>query len=123
MNLALDSPTSTALITTGGTVLVALIGLVPLLRRWNGAINEVRENAAEARSQVANTHSTNLRDDIDRMHDDVRAALAALERQGQDIAQLRRDAQELREELQTERTERMAVAQRLDHHLIRMHVV
>lgn len=110
-DVALSSGTATVLITTGGTVLVALIGaVVEFMRRQKNALNEVRENAAETRGQVANDHGTNLRDDLDRLHDDVRAVLESLRRQGHDIREIRSD-------LRVEREERLAVSERLDNHL------
>ncbi|ATE85356.1 hypothetical protein SEA_OLIYNYK_26 [Streptomyces phage Oliynyk] len=90
---------------------MALIGaLVELLRRQNRAIEEVRENAQEARDQVANTHSTNLRDDLDDLHNDVREVLRVLGQHSEEIAGLRGD-------LRQERRERLAVADRLDDHI------
>src|SRR5690606_42075066 len=45
---------------------VALVGvLVELVRRQGNALSEVAENVQVARDHVANTHATNLRDDID----------------------------------------------------------
>ncbi|ANT41097.1 hypothetical protein BI024_gp27 [Streptomyces phage Nanodon] len=111
MSAAAESPTQVALITTGGTIAVALIGaLVELLRRQHNAIEEVRENAREARDQVANTHSTNLRDDLDELHGDVREALTVLNRHGELLVSLHED-------LRQERRERLAVADRLDDHI------
>ncbi|AVE00406.1 hypothetical protein SEA_OZZYJ_25 [Streptomyces phage OzzyJ] len=108
---AAESPTQVALITTGGTIAVALIGaLVELLRRQHNAIEEVRSNAQEARDQVANTHSTNLRDDLDELHEDVREVLRVLSRHTEEIGGLRDD-------LRQERRERLAVADRLDDHI------
>ncbi|AKY03633.1 hypothetical protein SEA_IZZY_26 [Streptomyces phage Izzy] len=108
---AAESTTQVALISTGGTIAVALIGaLVELLRRQNRAIEEVRENAQEARDQVANTHSTNLRDDLDDLHNDVREVLRVLGQHSEEIAGLRGD-------LRQERRERLAVADRLDDHI------
>ncbi|WJN62724.1 tail needle protein [Streptomyces phage phiScoe15] len=100
-----------ALVTTGGTVFVTLIGVVvEMLRRNHKALSEVQENAQIARDQVANSHSTNLRDDMDRLHDDVREVLDVLRQHGKEIGGLRED-------LRQERIERLAVSDRLDHHL------
>ncbi|QDP44230.1 hypothetical protein KGG70_gp54 [Streptomyces phage Celia] len=112
--LALSPATQVALISTGGTIVVAVIGvLVEFLRRQSSALNEVRENTAEARNQVANSHQTNLRDDMDRLHDDVRAVLELVTEHGQDI-------RGLRSELQQERRERLSVSERLDDHVAAM---
>ncbi|WJN63041.1 tail needle protein [Streptomyces phage phiScoe3] len=100
-----------ALVSTGGTIGVAMLGVfVELLRRNHKALSEVKENAQEARDQVANTHSTNLRDDLDRVHDDVREVLDVLRQHGSEIAGLRTD-------LRQERVERHALSERVDHHL------
>ncbi|WJN63122.1 tail needle protein [Streptomyces phage phiScoe44] len=100
-----------ALVTTGGTILVTLIGVVvEFLRRNHKALAEVKENAQVARDQVANSHTTNLRDDMDRLHDDVREVLDVLRTHGAEIGGLRAD-------LRQERIERLAVSERLDHHL------
>ncbi|AKY03709.1 hypothetical protein AVT26_gp27 [Streptomyces phage Lannister] len=90
---------------------MALIGaVVEMLRRQHNAIEEVRENAREARDQVANTHSTNLRDDLDDLHEDVREVLRVLQRHTEEIGGLRDD-------LRQERRERLAVSDRLDDHI------
>ncbi|WMI33348.1 hypothetical protein SEA_PROVOLONE_27 [Streptomyces phage Provolone] len=100
-----------ALVTTGGTILVTLIGVVvEMLRRNHKALSEVQENVTIARDQVANSHSTNLRDDMDRLHDDVREVLDVLRQHGSEIGGLRAD-------LRQERAERMEVSRRLDTHL------
>lgn len=110
-NLALDPSVQVSLVTAGGTVAVALVGVViELLRRQANAINEVREHAAEARDQVANTHSTNLRDDLDAVAHRLDRVLAGQEQHTQDIAALRAD-------IAHERRERLAVAERLDDHM------
>ena len=45
------------LITTGGLIVVAIVG--------NKKLNRIGGDAKEARDQTANTHDTNLRDDLD----------------------------------------------------------
>lgn len=97
---------------------MALIGaLVELLRRQHNAINEVRENAQEARDQVSNTHSTNLRDDLDRVIDGLEAVLAGQARHDDALNRHGRDIAGLREDVSHERRERLAVAERLDDHV------
>ncbi|MEX1655506.1 DUF2746 domain-containing protein [Streptomyces pseudovenezuelae] len=109
--LAVDTSVQVALVGAGGTVIVALVGaVVELLRRQAGAINEVREHAQEARDQVANTHSTNLRDDLDAVASAIDRVLAHQEQHSVDIAALRSD-------IAHERRERLAVAERLDDHM------
>lgn len=80
--------------------IAALAGiLIELIRRHK----MVAEDIAATREQVQNSHSTNLRDDIDQLHDTVRLVLSSTE--------------SLRAELAQERRERMAVSNRLDTHL------
>ncbi|QMP84472.1 protein of unknown function DUF2746 [Streptomyces phage Endor1] len=111
MTSAMEPTVQVALVSTGGTILVTLIGVVvEMLRRNHKALTEVQENAQIARDQVANSHSTNLRDDMDRLHDDVREVLDVLRQHGKEIGGLRED-------LRQERVERLAVSDRLDHHL------
>ncbi|MFE7463113.1 DUF2746 domain-containing protein [Streptomyces sp. NPDC057499] len=109
--LALDPTVQVSVVTASSTVAVAMVGVVvELLRRQSNAINEVREHAAEARDQVANTHSTNLRDDLDSVAHRIDRVLAFQERHGEEIAGLRSD-------IAHERRERLAVAERLDDHM------
>lgn len=96
-----------ALIGLVGTLSVALLGvLVESMRRHQKAISEVREHTVASLEQVQNSHTTNLRDDLDGMHQDVREVLSVLQRHGSEISGLRAD-------LRQERFERMAVAERL----------
>ncbi|MEU0739267.1 DUF2746 domain-containing protein [Streptomyces sp. NPDC006134] len=96
--------TVAALISAAGAVAVALVGAVAeLLRRQHRVMGEVRE-------QVSNTHQTNLRDDLDRVIAGLDRVLAGQTEHSRDIAALRAD-------LSHERVERLAVAERLDHHM------
>ncbi|WP_217129365.1 DUF2746 domain-containing protein [Streptomyces sp. AC558_RSS880] len=109
--MTFDPSVQVAMISTGGVVTAALVGvLVELVRRQGTALNEVREHTQEARDQVSNTHSTNLRDDLDRVISGLDLVLA-----GQ--AEHSRDIRELRAELSHERVERLAVSERLDTHI------
>ncbi|MET9861952.1 DUF2746 domain-containing protein [Streptomyces smyrnaeus] len=111
LTLAVAEGVQVALITAGGTVVVGLIGIVAeFMRRQSNALTEVRENTAEARDQVSNTHTTNLRDDMDRMHEDVREVLSVLSQHGTEI-------REIRSEIRQERRERLSVSERLDDHV------
>ncbi|WMI34750.1 hypothetical protein SEA_MARAV_28 [Streptomyces phage Marav] len=109
--LALDPTVQVSLITAGGTVGVALVGvLVELVRRQGNALSEVAENVQVARDHVANTHDTNLRDDIDSLMYRLDRVIDAQETHGRELAALRED-------IQHERRERLAVAERLDDHM------
>ncbi|WP_372407193.1 hypothetical protein [Streptomyces luteireticuli] len=106
-----DSSIQVALVSAGGAVTAALVGvIVELVRRQGAALAEVRDHAQEAREQVSNDHSTNLRDDLDRV-------IRGLDRVLDGQAQHSRDIAALRTDLTHERTERLAVAKRLDAHL------
>jgi methylthioribose-1-phosphate isomerase len=109
--MTLDPNVQVALVSAGGVVTAAFMGvLVELVRRQGTALAEVREHAQEAREQVSNTHSTNLRDDLDRV-------ISGLDRVLEGQAEHSRDIRELRSELSHERSERLAVSERLDTHI------
>jgi len=107
----LDPAIREALISGGGTALVTLAGLITqLLRRQTKALAEVREHALEAREQVSNTHETNLRDDLDKV-------IGGLDQLLDGQARHEEALHDLRLEVAHERTERLAVADRLDTHM------
>ncbi|WKU46734.1 DUF2746 domain-containing protein [Streptomyces sp. VNUA116] len=109
--MSVDPSVQVALVSAGGAVTAALVGvLVELVRRQGAALAEVRDHAQEARHQVANTHTTNLRDDVDRVLNDLGRVLAGQEHHTEELAELRR-------EIAHERVERLAVAERLDDHI------
>lgn len=96
-----------SLITTGGAVLIALL---EFMRRQHKAIGEVRETASITREQVQNSHTTNLRDDIDRVLTGIDMLHENSRQHGYELGHLRRD-------LQQERIERQALSERVDAHL------
>ncbi|WP_438470800.1 DUF2746 domain-containing protein [Streptomyces asiaticus] len=90
---------------------VALVGvIVELLRRQAAALSEVREDVQVAREHVANTHETNLRDDIDSVMQRLDRVIDGQERHETALSALR-------DEIAHERRERLAVAERLDDHI------
>ncbi|MFD6636776.1 hypothetical protein ACFWDN_13275 [Micromonospora chalcea] len=107
------------------TVQVALVTgafglLLEVLRRQNNKLNEVKADTQAARSQVQNSHATNLRDDLDKVINGLDRVIdgqerhdEALRQQGQEIGGLRRD-------LAHERVERLSVAERVDKIMLRM---
>ncbi|WP_460086947.1 DUF2746 domain-containing protein [Streptomyces variabilis] len=100
----MDPSVQVALVSAGGAVTAAFVGvLVELVRRQGRVMGEVREH-------VANTHTTNLRDDLDQVVHGMGRLLEGQERHGEELASLRR-------EIAHERTERLAVAERLDTHV------
>ncbi|MDH6462048.1 hypothetical protein M2302_002223 [Micromonospora sp. A200] len=104
ITLALEAPVQAAMVTAGGGVTVALVGvLVEILRRQHKRLGEVREH-------VANSHQTNLRDDVDQV-------LAGLDRVLEGQLRHSREIAGLREELRHERVERLEVERRLDDHV------
>lgn len=98
------------------TVQVAIIGavssVVTLIVGWllNRHLKTSVEHASAAREQVQNSHTTNLRDDIDR----VLAGIAALE-----LGQRRHDKEfeGIRQDMAHERSERQDVSRRVDDHI------
>ncbi|MFE4635049.1 DUF2746 domain-containing protein [Streptomyces sp. NPDC056773] len=111
MTTALAPIAQAALISAAGALLVALVGvLVELVRRQGAALAEVRDHAQEAREQVSNDHTTNLRDDVDRVIRGLDRVLDGQEHHAEELSSLRR-------EIAHERVERLAVAERLDRHL------
>ncbi|WP_432006296.1 DUF2746 domain-containing protein [Streptomyces parvus] len=97
--------------TAGSALGVALVGvLVELVRRQGAALSAVAENTQETRDHVANTHTTNLRDDIDSLMHRLDRVIDAQEVHGRELSGLRQD-------MTHERRERLAVAERLDDHI------
>ncbi|MGW1040050.1 DUF2746 domain-containing protein [Streptomyces sp. NPDC002547] len=102
--LAMEPGVQVALVTTGGTIAVTLLGFAAdFLRRHHRVMTEVRD-------QVANTHSTNLRDDLDAVGFAIDRVIALQELTARDLAGLRDD-------LTLERRERLAVTERLNEHV------
>ncbi|WP_031513722.1 DUF2746 domain-containing protein [Streptomyces sp. NRRL F-5123] len=107
----IDPNVQVSLITAGGAVAVAGLGLlVEYMRRQVNAMSEVRENVQVARDHVANTHTTNLRDDLDSVAAQLNRVLELQELHGRELGALRED-------MAHERRERLAVASRLDDHM------
>ncbi|MYT31759.1 DUF2746 domain-containing protein [Streptomyces sp. MspMP-M5] len=77
---------------------------------WSSSITKGRNHVKKARYQVANTHSTNPRDDVDRVIESLGRVLDGQEQHTEELTFLRR-------EIAHERVERLAVAERLDNHL------
>lgn len=76
-----------ALITGLGLILAAAVGgIMDQVRRNRASLTSLAESAHATREQVQNSHSTNLRDDIDGIHSDVRLILASLERLNVELA-------------------------------------
>lgn len=80
-------------ITTLGIVLVAIIGAWLPLR---SKLNTIGQDAKEAREQVKNSHTTNLREEGDERHAEITEALTELTR---DVRGLRDDHEATRRDI------------------------
>jgi hypothetical protein len=110
--LAMEPGVQVALVTAGGTVAVAAIGVfAELLRRQTATLSEVRD-------QVSNTHDTNLRDDLDAVMFRIDRVIDNQERHGEALDRHGRELSSLREEVAHERRERLSVEERLDDHIV-----
>lgn len=100
----LDPAAQAALITGAFGVILALL---EMMRRSHKTLGDVRE-------QVQNNHTTNLRDDIDRMVAGQERVMEALEEHGRMLRGHGYELGHLRRDLQQERTERLMAVERLD---------
>jgi hypothetical protein len=101
-----------ALVTAGGTVMVAVVGVfAELIRRQTNTLSEVRD-------QVSNTHDTNLRDDLDSVMFRIDRVIDNQDRHGEALDRHSRDLGSLRDEIAHERRERLSVEERLDDHIV-----
>lgn len=73
----MSEPVIVALVSAAALVLVATIGLIA---RVNVQVTRVRRDAAEAKDQVTNDHSKNLRHELDDRHAETRGWFRRLER-------------------------------------------
>jgi len=106
--LALDPPVQAATVTAAATVMVALIGvMLEMMRRNHKKLGDVQQNTKDAVHQVQNSHSTNLRDDIDRVLQSLDRVELTQRLHGKDIGGLR-------EEMRQERVERNDLERRVD---------
>lgn len=105
----LNSGVGVALVT--GLLSIIGIAVAEILRRQHKAIGAVKANSDIVLEQTQNSHRTNLRDDLDAVHRDVRQVLDVLRQHGVEIGGLRRD-------LSHERDERLDVSRRVDHLLL-----
>lgn len=103
MSDLLNSDAFVALVTGVLSVIGIVVG--EMLRRQHNALKAVREDTAAARVQTENTHSTNLRDDIDRviglaerLVDGQERHERDLRRHGDELANLTLDSAWLRRE-------------------------
>jgi hypothetical protein len=100
-------------------VALALVGIfAEYVRRKLNAVSDTvtsaEDHAREAKEQVKNSHSTNLRDDMDRMHDDVREALRLIVEHGESLKRHGSEIGGLRADIRQERQERLHLSQRVD---------
>ena len=110
--LAMDPVVQVSLVSAGGAVVVAAIGVfAEILRRQTATLSEVRD-------QVSNTHDTNLRDDLDAVMFRIDRVIDNQDRHGEALERHSRDLTSLREEIAHERRERLSVEERLDDHIV-----
>lgn len=81
------------IITTLGLVVIAVIG--------NRKLNRIGGDAREAREQTANTHETNLRDDVDAIAELVRGQSRHLERIDRHLEDLHTEDESIEQTLGT----------------------
>jgi len=81
-------PSEAVLGTVVGGIFACLVALIQRQRKSDRAIEETRDHAAATRDQVQNTHSTNLRHDIDGVARDVRTILEITRENTRDIGGL-----------------------------------
>lgn len=83
-------------IKAAAAILVAVVGVgVPILRRLRRVRDDAsagRHAAEQAREQVKNDHGTNLRDDVDDLHSDVRELRGYAKQNRESAAAAARDA-------------------------------
>ncbi|MFY1620031.1 DUF2746 domain-containing protein [Micromonospora sp. WMMD736] len=96
-------PIVQAAIVSGGFGLATIAVSQVMQRRQGRHLNQIRD-------QVANSHETNLRDDVDRVLEGVETLVQGQRQHSREIAGLRED-------LRVERMERAAGDARLDDHL------
>jgi len=101
------------------TVTTALAGVVVALlnRPVRRTLKIVAADAREARQQTANTHDTNLRDDLDAMRSDIGEVRRSTGVVRRELRGVRRDVGSLQEDVAEVREEQRSVRRRLDEHL------
>ena len=94
MNLeGVDSEVAVAIIAALQAIMLPIIGVVvSRISKTTKAAQETAKDTRIVRSQVQNTHSLNLRDDIDAKHNDMLNMISGLE----ELVRTRLDSQERR---------------------------
>lgn len=95
------------------TIGVVLAAGIPAYLTFKSKLTEIGEDAAEAREQTKNTHSTNMREELDARHELIIGTLAEVTR---DIRGIRRDHLDTRKDIGQLRSEDRA-ARREAHQL------
>lgn len=118
--LDLDPTVQVSIVGVLGPVALALVGIfAEYVRRKLNAVSDTvisaEDHAREAKEQVKNSHSTNLRDDLDALHDDVREALRLLTEHGADLKRHGSEIGGLRADMRQERQERLHLSTRVDN--------
>lgn len=87
----MDTQITVQIIATVGLVVVAWIG--------NRKLNRIGADAKEARNQTANTHETNLRDDLDDLHAGVREVTRQVREVYEDLQSVHGDVRGIRRDI------------------------
>lgn len=101
MNVALviEPTVQVSMIAAFASVIVALLGLLAEgMRRNHNALRAVKKDTRGTREQVENSHSTNLRDDIDLLAQLLEKQDTKSDAVLEAVTYLRRDVQQEREE-------------------------
>jgi hypothetical protein len=119
MALDLDPTVQVSIVGVLGPVALALVGIFAeyVRRKLNSVsdtVNSAEDHAREAKEQVKNSHTTNLRDDMDLLHDDVKEVLRVLADHGLDLKRHGSEIGGLRADMRLERDERLHLSKRVD---------
>lgn len=128
MILALEPTVQISIIAAFASVIVALLGLLAeAMRRNHNAVRAIKKDTVNTKEQVANSHSTNLREDIDVITGLVEKVAVNTEklRDGQAnivsrVSELRNDQHQSRVDAAQERVERQQADARIDAHITRV---
>lgn len=80
---------SVAVITTVGSVVVALFGFMA------HQLKGIKKDASEARYQVKNSHKSNMRDDMDAIHQEIRDFREERREDHKEVLAIRKDIRRL----------------------------
>lgn len=100
-------------------VVTAVIGPVAVLfvgRRLGKKVEAVERHTSETLNQVKNSHKTNLRDDVDALHDEVREMRKDQQGLHSDVREIRTDITGLRRDDAVTRVDLDSLRRRMREH-------